>query len=298
MRGRYGLGRQAARVYRELRAAIEAGELARGTKLPAFPVLARQFGVAPMTIRQALLRLDAEGLVERRHGVGTFVRRSEAAAAAADLAAPYLAALLAGDRDVAVRVALEEGLARGLAVPDLYLGVIQPAQVRIGDLWQENRLTVAQEHVATAISQLVLALAYPALPCAPSNGKRVLVACAEDELHDLGARMAADFFEMAGFDVRYLGANLPTDSLVGMVREDPPDLVALSVTMAFHLDAARAVVRRLRVGAGDRMRVALGGQAFTWAADLPAQLGADVYAGSIVDALASARCVLGLEAVA
>jgi hypothetical protein len=46
------------------------------------------------------------------------------------------------------------------------------------------------------------------------------------------------------------------------------------------------------------MHVALGGQAFTWAADLPAQLGADVYAGSIVDALASARCVLGLEAVA
>ena len=297
MRGRHGLGRQAARVYRELRAAIEVGELARGAKLPAFPVLARQFGVAPMTIRQALLRLDAEGLVDRRHGVGTFVRRSEAAAAAG-LAAPYLAALLAGDRDAAVRVALEEGLARGLAVPDLYLGVIQPAQARIGDLWQENRLTVAQEHVATAISQLVLALAYPALPCAPSNGKRVLVACAEDELHDLGARMAADFFEMAGFDVRYLGANLPTDSLVGMVREDPPDLVALSVTMAFHLDAARAVVRQLREGAGDRMHVALGGQAFTWAADLPAQLGADVYGGSIVDALASARCVLGLEAVA
>ena len=297
MRGMHGLGRQAARVYRELRAAIEVGELARGAKLPAFPVLARQFGVAPMTIRQALLRLDAEGLVDRRHGVGTFVRRSEAAAAAG-LAAPYLAALLAGDRDAAVRVALEEGLARGLAVPDLYLGVIQPAQFRIGDLWQENRLMVAQEHVATAISQLVLALAYPALPCAPSNGKRVLVACAEDELHDLGARMAADFFEMAGFDVRYLGANLPTDSLVGMVREDPPDLVALSVTMAFHLDAARAAVRRLRAGAGDRIHVALGGQAFTWAADLPAQLGADVYGGSIVDALASARCVLGLEAVA
>jgi methanogenic corrinoid protein MtbC1 len=297
MQGIYGLGRQAARVYRELHAAIEAGELARGTKLPAFPVLARQFGVAPMTIRQALLRLDAEGLVERRHGVGTFVRRSEAVAAA-DLAARYLAALLAGDRDAAVRVALEEGLARGLAVPDLYLGVIQPAQARIGDLWQENRLTVAQEHLATAIAQLVLALAYPALPRAPSNGKRVLVACAEDELHDLGARMAADFFEMAGFDVRYLGANLPTDSLVGMVREDPPDLVALSVTMAFHLDAARAVVRQLREGAGDRMHVALGGQAFTWAADLPAQFGADVYAGSIVDALASARCVLGLEAVA
>src|ERR671914_181512 len=85
--------------------------------------------------------------------------------------------------------------------------------------WPGNRLTVAHEHVATAISQLVMALAYSALPRGPSNGRRALVACVDDELHDLGARMAADFFEMGGFDVRYLGANLPADGLVGMVRE-------------------------------------------------------------------------------
>ena len=67
----------------------------------------------------------------------------------------------------------------------------------------------------------------------------------------------------------YLGANLPADSLVGMVREESPDLVVLSVTMAFHLDAARETVRRLRDAGGDRLRVSLGGQAFAWAAGCP-----------------------------
>ena len=109
---------------------------------------------------------------------------------------------------------------------------------------------------------LVMALVYPLLPRVLANGKRAVVACVDDELHDLGARMVADFFEMAGFGVRYLGANLPTDGLIGIVREDPPDLVVLSVTMAFHLDAAREAVPRLREAVGDRLRVGLGGQAF------------------------------------
>src|SRR4051794_10664616 len=146
----------------------------------------------------------------------------------------YLAAQLAGDRKVALRLMLDEGLARGVGVAALY-GVVEAAQHRIGDLWQENRITVAQEHVATAISQLVLAYLYPQLPRQPANGKQVMVACVEDELHDMGARVAADFFEMAGFDVRFLGASVPHDTLVASVRESPPDLLVLSAAMTFHL---------------------------------------------------------------
>jgi DNA-binding GntR family transcriptional regulator len=64
------LGPRAERVYHELRSAILAGTLPTSLKLPAFPALARRFGVSPVTVRQAMLRLDAEGLVKQRHGVG------------------------------------------------------------------------------------------------------------------------------------------------------------------------------------------------------------------------------------
>jgi methanogenic corrinoid protein MtbC1 len=237
---------------------------------------------------------DEERTVERRGAGGALVLPEEDLGLRAEVAARYLDALLAGDRNAAVRAALDNGVARGLSVPDLYLGVIQPAQHRVGALWQENRLTVAHEHVATAISQLVMALAYPSLPREPSNGKRALVACVDDELHDLGARMAADFFEMAGFAVRYLGANLPAESLAGMVREEQPDLAILSVTMAFHLDAAREAVQRLREVGGDQLRIAIGGQAFAWSPGLPARLGADVHGRSAEESVAAARRALGL----
>ncbi|NTV86301.1 MAG: GntR family transcriptional regulator, partial [Burkholderiaceae bacterium] len=57
-----------------LRARITQGEWVPGTALPAEAALAREHGVALGTLRQALALLVAEGLLERQHGRGTFVR--------------------------------------------------------------------------------------------------------------------------------------------------------------------------------------------------------------------------------
>lgn len=70
----YGLGPRGRRVYEELRERIVRGDLAPGMKLPSHRDLAVTFGVAPMTVRQVLGRLEAEGLVSRQIGRGTFVQ--------------------------------------------------------------------------------------------------------------------------------------------------------------------------------------------------------------------------------
>jgi methanogenic corrinoid protein MtbC1 len=207
----------------------------------------------------------------------------------------YLAAQLERDRAAALRVVLDDGLGAGVAVPDLYLGVIQRAQHEIGRLWQANRVSVAEEHIATGISQLAVSLLYPSLPRAPANGRHALVACVGGEWHDLGARMVADFYEMAGFSVRYLGANVPVDGLVAMVREDPPDLLALSVTMTFNADALRLAVEGVRDAVGDTLRLAVGGHACSWAPGLGRSVGADVCEPDVRDAVRRSATVLAGE---
>jgi methanogenic corrinoid protein MtbC1 len=184
------------------------------------------------------------------------------------LRAHYLAAQLSGDRQDALRIIREEGLDRGIDAPTLALDVIMPAQQQVGRLWQENRIGVAEEHLATAISQLVVSTLYPHFPRARSNGKRVIVACVEGELHELGARLAADFLEMAGFVVHFLGANVPTDSLVAMVRSELPHLVVLSSATTLHLAQLRAAVSRIRLVGGDALPIAVGGAVCAWAPDL------------------------------
>jgi methanogenic corrinoid protein MtbC1 len=214
------------------------------------------------------------------------------------LAARYLKAQLAGDRAEAVRLLIDEGLHRGVSAADLLLGVIQPAQREIGRLWQENKVSIAQEHLATGISQLALARIYQESPRAPQLGKSVLVACIEGETHEMGARIAADFLEMAGFHVRFLGANVPTDSLLDMIKASPPDLIALSATINFHTDALRSAVERIRSATEGKIPIMVGGHIFEWDPSLRDRLGDVVHGEDAVALVAAAKRALGVQEAA
>jgi methanogenic corrinoid protein MtbC1 len=205
----------------------------------------------------------------------------------------YLHAQLSGDRREAVRLVVEDGLRHGAGVVDLQAHVIQAAQDEIGRLWQQNRVTIAQEHMASAISQLSLAALFERATPARRLGKVLVLACVEGELHDLPARIVADFLELAGFDVRYLGADVPSDDLIELLVADPPDLIGLSVTMSFNVPALRAAVARVRA-AIDRP-IFVGGHATRWSQGLAAELGVAT-AGTVPAAvIASARGLVGLE---
>ena len=71
----YNLGPKAHWVYTSLQQRILRGEFAIDSKLPSHIELATEFGVAPLTLRQVLARLEDEGLVSREQGRGTFVRK-------------------------------------------------------------------------------------------------------------------------------------------------------------------------------------------------------------------------------
>lgn len=188
----------------------------------------------------------------------------------------YLAALLRGDRREALDVVIEDGLSGNLSVPNLYLKVIQPALYTVGRLWEEGTLTVAQEHLATTISRLALVQLSSMLASQPDNGKVALVACVEGEHHDLGAQMTADLFEMAGFRVQFLGANVPTSSLLTAVRAACPDVLALSATLPANLPRLQIAVAGIRGVVGDRVVVAVGGQALAATGISARTLGADI----------------------
>src|SRR5690349_10167020 len=77
-----------------------------------------------------------------------------------ELRTRFLRAQLAGDRREALRIVTEEGVRRGAPAIDVALSVIQESQREIGQLWQDNRISVADEHLATAVAQVALAHLY------------------------------------------------------------------------------------------------------------------------------------------
>lgn len=208
------------------------------------------------------------------------------------LARDYLRAQLAGDSREAVRL-IDEGLASGVSVRDLHLGVIEPAQREIGRLWQENAIGVAEEHLATSISQLVLARIYRHLPRAGGNGHVAIVACIEGEHHELGARMGADFLEMAGFDVRFLGANVPRESLVALVQTLRPAVVGLSIAMTFNVPALEATVAELRAAVEPAPLILVGGAVVEMVPELTERLDVCAFGGNAEAIVARCREKLG-----
>src|SRR5262245_14215461 len=245
--------------------------------LRAHPVLILDGG-----LQDNLSFLSPGKLVPRLRGAAVAVLRDQ-----------YLAALLAGARREALEIAVEEALCQDVEVPSLYLDVVQRAQHEVGRLWQVKRIGVAQEHLATEISRAVLARLQALLPCEPSNGRRVVVACVEGELHDLGARVVADFLEMGGFDVHFLGANVPADALADLVRRRPPDLLALSATASTSVAALRQAVAVIRGVTGNGIPIAAGGQVFQRTPALSLQLGIDLHAGDARGIAAAARHAFG-----
>lgn len=197
----------------------------------------------------------------------------------------YLDAILAGSRREAFGV-IELARAEGLGIRSLYLDVFQPAMRDIGRLWQENRITVADEHLATAITQASMARLYQELfQAALDPGPLLVAACADNERHELGLRMICDVLEMEGWDTVFLGASVPVEDLVEMVRVRRPQVVALSASIAPHVGRVRAAIQAIRDADGGAMPlIAVGGRAFMDDPGLAARLGADLTAKDAVEA--------------
>jgi MerR family transcriptional regulator, light-induced transcriptional regulator len=175
----------------------------------------------------------------------------------------YLDALRAANELGAFEIA-STALAEGMTAPQLYQEVITPAMHEIGELWQKGAITVADEHMATALTHRVLAALRPPLRVeagsASAGAGRALLAAVEGERHALGLRMAADILEDAGFHAIYLGADVPTDALLRAVASFSPGLVVLSATMpelSERLEEVAGAVRR----ANPQLELLIGGQA-------------------------------------
>jgi len=142
--------------------------------------------------------------------------------------------------------------------------VIGPAMHELGRLWEERVITIADEHLATALTHRVLsALRAPELFEQSfqlrSDKPRAILAAVQGEQHALGLRMAADLLEDSGYQVAYLGADVPTEAVLQAVRTLSPDLLGLSATMSESAQRLEDVVEIVREE-HPRLPLLLGGQ--------------------------------------
>lgn len=195
-------------------------------------------------------------------------------------------AVARGDEYAAADV-VTEALRDGVDAEAVLLDVIGAVQARVGAEWAANRISVAQEHAATAINERVIGT--PVLSRARPEARRgrITVACVDGEWHALPARLLAEVLRLRGFTVDYLGAQVPATHLVAHLHRTDPDAVALSSSIATRLPTAHATISACQaVG----VPVIVGGAAFGADGRYARLLGADAWAP---DARAAADTLAG-----
>jgi methanogenic corrinoid protein MtbC1 len=173
----------------------------------------------------------------------------------------------------AARAGVHEALNAGVSGAEVFARVIAPAMYRIGEQWERAKLTAADEHLATGISNRIIGEVYGALAVEmPGSRERVIVAAVEGDLHVMGLRMVADVLEGAGFETLYLGADTPLEDLVSAVLRHHPGVLALGGTAPWSGNGLVTTIKAIRAAAPS-LPIVLGGAQARRAAVEAAEMG-------------------------
>jgi methanogenic corrinoid protein MtbC1 len=206
--------------------------------------------------------------------------------ASPELRGAIRAALETYDREGAVKVATRALADGSTSIPTLYRH-LSDIQAEVGAEWQSGEVEVWQEHFMSGVVRSIVEACAPEVErAAPAERTATIVLAAPtDEYHDLGLRMLADRFSLAGWQVLYLGANLPVSEILSAVEELGANAVGLSASTHFHRATLKGYVTALSES-HPHVRVWVGGPAFAhehddWSDDVVLDQTAIPAAGSV-----------------
>jgi methanogenic corrinoid protein MtbC1/DNA-binding XRE family transcriptional regulator len=204
----------------------------------------------------------------------------------------YLDAIAGGDQGLA-HALMEDALKNRVSISQLYIDVLAPAQIALGEMWHAGVLNIAQEHLATSITTGVMEHFRHEMKPRERLGVHVAVAVLEDEHHTIGARMFADLLIMDGWTVDVLIDPTPVPDLIDFIRARRIDLLALSCTMPGAQSKTKQIVEILREQ-GLSSKVLLGGPALDHMNNDWLVLGVNGIARDAVEGIKEARKIVGL----
>ena len=200
----------------------------------------------------------------------------------------FLEALDREDKERAVQLVMQLLETGEVGIVQLYDEVLTPAQ----NDWEcdgDGETCIWREHVRSSIVRTIVEMVYPYVlkerrsRGVASKGASVVVICPPEELHEIGPRMVADLFHLAGYDVTFVGANTPIETIISGVARVRPRYVAISVTNPYNLIALRRTIERIRDRLPEGTEIIVGGRAIEANPGLAEEIGADRVLGTFKD---------------
>ena len=146
----------------------------------------------------------------------------------AELRQEWVAACLSFDRATAERVLAS---AFALFPPEVVsVELLQAGLSEVGKLWYEGKASVQQEHFTSALSIQRLDMLIASAP-PPMRSERIIIASAQDDYHVFSPLLMTYLLRRRGWDVLYLGADVPAAELEETVAQTRPRMLIISTQL-------------------------------------------------------------------
>jgi DNA-binding transcriptional MerR regulator/methylmalonyl-CoA mutase cobalamin-binding subunit len=138
--------------------------------------------------------------------------------------------------------------------------LLTPLLTRIGERWKTGELRPIHEHMTSSVIRSLTYILRNNNPCA-DHAPRMIVSTPIGQLHELGALLAAIMAELNGWQVTYLGANLPAEEIAAAVKYTHAKAVTISISFNTDDHIVPKEIRRLRKLIGNDVALIVGGRA-------------------------------------
>jgi len=171
----------------------------------------------------------------------------------------YMNALLDGDKSQCSKI-IHGLVEQKIPLKEIYLDLLQRSMYRIGQLWEKERCSIGDEHIATKITESLIDLTTSLVESKEQTGKKIVIACIDKEYHELGAKMVAGFFEVNGWESIFLGSCTPTNEILNVIKNKNPHVVGISINFYINVARLAKLIKMIRNDFPD-IKIIIGGQA-------------------------------------
>ena len=149
----------------------------------------------------------------------------------------------------------------GSTIEQVYMQVLLPSLTHIRLLWRSNKISAADENVATDICRYIILRIVDNIFGERKYPFKVLVACVPEEEDVLGSEVFANFLEIKGWSVYYIGHGFSSEDIITAIVTNKPQVVVLSAMYIAYLPSAKRLVEQIKQIA-PQVKIVMEGRAF------------------------------------
>ena len=130
-------------------------------------------------------------------------------------------------------------------ISDFFDKILRPVMSKIGEDWENGKLAIATEHVASNVAQTLVKIIMDQIS-GSGNKKKVMLCVPVGEEHHIGCDVLETYLTIKGFKVFNMGTSIPTESIIEFIDMKKPDVVLISITIQDNVLAGQRLAKKIR----------------------------------------------------